>query len=158
MLNCPDPDSTEAEIKTKIIFNKISLIIIIFIQTINILYFSTFILIYFNHFISLSTNHTWSTAQFLSCKIENEETAINFLTRLEQRANEARNYDIRITEKIFLWVLLNNMKHHRFYRERISSFLTTFELNPNSITQRWLENKILFLGWWKDAHISSKIS
>ena len=35
-----DPDGTEAEIKTKIIFNKISLIIIIFIQTTNILYFS----------------------------------------------------------------------------------------------------------------------
>ena len=59
---------------------------------------------------------------FLSCKIGNEETAINFLTILEQRANKARNYDIRIAEKIFLWVLLNNMKHHRFYKERITSF------------------------------------
>ena len=33
--------------------------------------------------------------QFLSCKMTFEETAINFLTRLEQKANEARNYDIR---------------------------------------------------------------
>ena len=41
--------------------------------------------------------------QFLSCKIGNEETDINFLTRLEQRANEARNYDIRITEKRIFW-------------------------------------------------------
>ena len=38
-----------------------------------------------------------------------EETAINFLTRLEQKANEARNYDIKISERKFLWVLLNNM-------------------------------------------------
>ena len=33
------------------------------------------------------------------------------------------------------------MKHHRFYKERIASFLTTFELNPSSISQRWIENK-----------------
>ena len=34
-----------------------------------------------------------------------EETAINFLTRLEEKANEARNYDIRISKRKFLWVL-----------------------------------------------------
>ena len=49
-----------------------------------------------------------------------EETAINFLTRLEQKANEARNYDIKISERKFLWVLLNNMKHHKYYKERIA--------------------------------------
>ena len=32
---------------------------------------------------------------FCNCKIGQEETAINFLTRLEQKANEARNYDFR---------------------------------------------------------------
>ena len=79
--------------------------------------------------------------QFLSCRIGNEETDINFLTLLEQRVNEARNYDIRIIEKRFRWVLLNNMKHHRFYKERIASFLTTFELNPKMISQRCIENK-----------------
>ena len=83
--------------------------------------------------------------QFLSCKMTYEETAINFLTRLEQKANEARNYDIKISEKKFLWVLLNNMKHHKYYKERIASFLTTFELNPSSITQRWIENKFYSL-------------
>ena len=36
--------------------------------------------------------------QFLYCKMTFEETAINFLTRLEQKANEARNYDIKISE------------------------------------------------------------
>ena len=72
--------------------------------------------------------------QFLFCKIGHEETAINFLIRLEQKANEARNYDINISEKKFLWVLLNNMKLHRFYKERIASFLTTFEFNPSSIS------------------------
>ena len=41
----------------------------------------------------------------------------------------------------FLWVLLNNMKHHRHYKESIASFLTTFELNPSMISQRWIENK-----------------
>ena len=41
--------------------------------------------------------------QFLSCKMTFEETATNFLTRLEQKANEARNYDIRISERKFLW-------------------------------------------------------
>ena len=80
--------------------------------------------------------------QFLSCKIGNNEIgAINFLTRLGQKANEARNYDMKISERNFLWVLLNNMKYHRFYKERIASFLTTFELNPSSISQRWIENK-----------------
>ena len=49
-----------------------------------------------------------------------EETAFNFLKRLEQKANEARNYDIRISERKFLWVLLNNMKHHKYYKERIA--------------------------------------
>ena len=83
--------------------------------------------------------------QFLSCKMTMEETAINFLTRLEQKANEARNFDIKISEKKFLWVLLNNMKHHKYYKERIASFLTTFELNPSSISQRWIENKFYSL-------------
>ena len=64
-----------------------------------------------------------------------------FLIRFEQKANEARNYDINISEKKFLWVLLNNMKHHRFYKERIASLLTTFELNPSFLSQRWIENK-----------------
>ena len=57
-----------------------------------------------------------------------EETAINFLTRLEQKANEARNYDIRISERKFLCVLLNNMKHHKYYEERIASFLIVFAI------------------------------
>ena len=39
---------------------------------------------------------------FMNCKISYEETAINFLTRLEPRAIEVRNYDIKISEKRFL--------------------------------------------------------
>ena len=61
--------------------------------------------------------------QFLSCRMTFEETVINFLTRLEQKANEARNYDIKISERKFLWVLLN----------------------PSSISQRWVENKFYSL-------------
>ena len=68
---------------------------------------------------------------FSNCKIGQEETAINFLTRLEQKANEARNYDVKISDRKFIWTLLNNMKHHKYYKERIASFLTNFELNPN---------------------------
>ena len=90
---------------------------------------------------------------FYNCKIGQEETAINFLTRLEQKANEARNYDVKISDKKFIWTLLNKMKHHRYYKERIASFLTKFELNPNSITQRWLENKFYSLDDEK-MHIS----
>ena len=79
---------------------------------------------------------------FRSCRISNDETTINFLTRLEQKANEARNFDIKISEKRFVWTLLHNMKYHRhFYKERIASFLTAFELDKNSITQKWIENK-----------------
>ena len=78
---------------------------------------------------------------FNNCRISNEENAINFLTRLEQKANEARNFDIKISEKRFIWTLLNNMKFHRHYKERIASFLTAFELDKNSITQKWIENK-----------------
>ena len=37
------------------------------------------------------------------------------------------------------------MKHHRFYKERIASFLTAFELNPSSISQKWIENKFYSL-------------
>ena len=37
------------------------------------------------------------------------------------------------------------MKHHKYYKERIASFLTTFELNPSSISQRWIENKFYSL-------------
>jgi len=78
---------------------------------------------------------------FINCRISNEETAINFLTRLEQKANEARNFDIKISERKFIWTLLHNMKFHRHYKERIASFLTAFELDKNSITQKWIENK-----------------
>ena len=82
---------------------------------------------------------------FTNCKISNEETAINYLTRLEQKANEARNYDIKISEKKFIWTLLNNMKFHRHYKERIASFLTAFELKPSRISQKWIENKFYSL-------------
>ena len=37
------------------------------------------------------------------------------------------------------------MKHHKYYKERIASFLTTFELNPSSISQRRIENKFYSL-------------
>ena len=53
---------------------------------------------------------------------------------------------MKITEKKFIWVLLNNMKHHRFYKERIASFLTGFEpTNPSSISQKWIENNFYSL-------------
>ena len=45
------------------------------------------------------------------------------------------------------------MKHHKYYKEKIASFLTNFELNPKSITQRWLENKFYSLDDEK-MHIS----
>ena len=92
-------------------------------------------------------SHTKMRAKmaFLNCKITQEETAINFLTRLEQKANEARNFDIKISEKRFISTLLNNMKYHRHYKERIASFLTAFELYKSSITQKWIENKFYSL-------------
>ena len=37
------------------------------------------------------------------------------------------------------------MKNHKYDKERIASFLTTFELNSSSITQRWIENKFYSL-------------
>ena len=82
---------------------------------------------------------------FIDCRISQEETAINFLTRLEQKANEARNYDIKISEKKFIYRLLNNMKHHKYYHSRIASLLTQFELNSDIFNQRWLENKFYAL-------------
>ena len=71
--------------------------------------------------------------------------AINFLTRLEQKANEARSYDMRICEKEFIWALLNDMKYHRYNKERTASFLTTFELSSDLITQKLIENKLYSL-------------
>ena len=38
-------------------------------------------------------------------RISLENTALIFLTRLKQKANEARNYDIKISEKLCIWVL-----------------------------------------------------
>ena len=73
---------------------------------------------------------------FNNCKMGREETSINLLTRLEQKANEARNYDVKISDRKFIWTFLNNMRHHKYYKERIASFPTNFELNPNSITQK----------------------
>ena len=78
---------------------------------------------------------------FIDCRISQEETAIIFLTRLEQKSNEARNYDIKISEKKFIYRLLNNMKHHKYYRSRIASLLAQFELNFDIINKRWLENQ-----------------
>ena len=93
--------------------------------------------------ISRLSNKTKSKICFLQLK--NWSRGNNFLTRLEQIANEARNYDIRISEKKFISTLLNNMKYHRHYKERIASFLTGFELNTSSITQKWIENKFYSL-------------
>ncbi len=91
---------------------------------------------------------------FVNCKIFQEETAINFLTRLEQKANETRNFDMRISEKKFIWILLNNMKHHRFYKERIAALLTTFKLNPSSISQK----SNLEEGWIIDSGASAHMT
>ena len=83
-------------------------------------------------------SHTKMRAKmaFINCKISQEKTAINFLTRLEQKANEARNYNIKISEKKFIWTLLNNMKVHRYNKERSASLLIIFELNTSSISQK----------------------
>ena len=77
---------------------------------------------------------------FVNCRKNQEEAVINFLTRLEQKANEARNYDMKISEKEFIWVLLNNMKYHRYYKKRIASFLTTFEFTGNKKYHYSFEN------------------
>ena len=66
---------------------------------------------------------------------------MSFLTRLEQRANEARNYDERISDRKFIWTLFKNMKHHKYYKEGIASFFINFKFNPNPINQRCIENK-----------------
>ena len=61
---------------------------------------------------------------------------------------------------IMTWksILLNNMKNHRYYKERIVSFLTTFELNSNSITQRWIENKFYTLDEERITNFRNKFS
>ena len=50
-----------------------------------------------------------------------------------------------ISHKRFIYRLLDNMKHHKYYRDRIASLLTQFELNPSAFNQRWLENKFYAL-------------
>ena len=42
------------------------------------------------------------------------------MIRLEQKANEARKYDVKISDKKFIWTLLNNMKHQKYYKEIIT--------------------------------------
>ena len=82
---------------------------------------------------------------FVNYRIIRGETTVNFPTRIEQKDNETRYYDMKISEKELILVLFNNMKYHRYYKERIVSF-STFELNSNSITQKWIENKFYSLG------------
>ena len=79
---------------------------------------------------------------FTNCRVSHEETTINYLTRIEQRANEARNFDIKTLEKRFIWILLNNRKFNKHSKERIASFLTAFELNSSSTKQKWIKNKL----------------
>ena len=45
------------------------------------------------------------------------------------------------------------MRHHRYHKERITSFLTNFEFNTNSMTQRYVKNKCCSLDDEK-MHIS----
>ena len=52
---------------------------------------------------------------------------------------------MKISERKFIWILLTDMKYYRFYKERITSFLTAFELNSTSISQKWIENKFYSL-------------
>ena len=82
---------------------------------------------------------------FLECRITQDETSIGFLSRLERKANEARLYDVKISEYKFIKTLLNNMKHHKYYRKIIAALLTTFELDNEAFTQKWLEHKFYAL-------------
>ena len=37
---------------------------------------------------------------FKNCRIAQDETSIGFLSRLELKANQARNYDVKISENV----------------------------------------------------------
>ena len=82
---------------------------------------------------------------FLDCKIGKNETSISFFSRLERKANEARNFDIRISESRFIKTLLYNMRFHKHYSNIIASLLTTYELDPTAFDQKWIENKFYTL-------------
>lgn len=45
---------------------------------------------------------------FNTYRTANESAAINSLRRLQQKGNDARNYDNRISKRKFKWALLNN--------------------------------------------------
>ena len=66
----------------------------------------------------------------------------HLLTPIQNKEqNILMNYDVKISDRKFTWTFLNGMQPHRYYKERITSCLTNFELNPNSFNQRWLEPK-----------------
>ena len=52
---------------------------------------------------------------YTNCRVSHEETAMNCLTRLEERANESRNFCTKISEKRFICTLQNNIKLHKYY-------------------------------------------
>ena len=82
---------------------------------------------------------------FLQCRIAQDETSIGFLSRLERKASEARNYDVKISETKFIKTLLNNMKHHKYYRNIIAALFTAYELDNDAFNQKWLEHKFYAL-------------
>ncbi len=53
-------------------------------------------------------------------------------------------------------ILLNNMKHHKFYKTRIATFLTAFELNPSSIFPKLIETKFYSLDEESHSEIDSE--
>lgn len=95
---------------------------------------------------------------FIQCRIAQDETSIGFLSRLETKANEARNYDIKISEHKFIKTLLNNMKHHKYYRSIIASLLTAYELDNGAFTQKWLEHKFYALDEERLMNFKGKIN
>ena len=50
------------------------------------------------------------------------------------KINVTKDKKIDLLVYTVIYALLNNMKFHRHYKERITSFLTAFELNKSSIT------------------------
>ena len=66
---------------------------------------------------------------------------IPYKIQIYRMYNTARTFNIRISERNFIHILLHNMKNHKFYKGRIESFLTVSEPNPSSLSQKWIENK-----------------
>ena len=110
------------------------------------------ILVNINNFIAWKKNPTmyFGISHFFFKK--NYKLSFIFHEQGRKKCQNGISYDFSallkvhfFRKKCHFWHFLRLWGHHRFYKERITATLTSFELNPTSISLPWIENKFYSL-------------